>query len=84
MKFGDLFSPFLTKLELKAKASICSAIKIFSPSYSRKLSVISYPFHKETFLVIEIFNFKIESLIFQNSHLNRTYSISDIKLPFYK
>ena len=33
-------------------------------------------------IVIETINFTIESLAFQNRHLNSTHSISDIKLPW--
>ena len=44
--------------------------------------MIKGPSYKETPLVIEIINFKIESLAFQNRQLNRAHSISDIKRPW--
>lgn len=39
-------------------------------------------YHKRTPLVTKEINVTIESLVFQNKHLNGAYFISDIKLPW--
>ena len=41
-------------------------------------------YHKEKPLVIETKGFTIESLVFQNSHLNNSHSISDINILVYR
>ena len=61
-------------LGVQAKASICTTTKENLPLYLLGLS------HKETPLVIEIINFAIKSLVFQNRFLNGACFILDIKL----
>ena len=84
-KFGDKFLIFLTKLMLQVKVGICSAVKEHLLLYCLKFSpfvVVVVIYHKETPLRIETINLTIESLSFQNRHLNGDHSISDIKLPW--
>ena len=83
LKFGNKFLTSLTKSLLETKASICSTVKE---------NLLLCPCHNLTYFcnkacvtkklrLLEIINFRIEPLPFQNMHLNGAHSISDISLP---
>ena len=94
LKLGDKFVTSLTNLQFEAKASICSTIKenLYIDVSCRHLLLMSLSdifvakqslYHKEKPLVIETMDFRIESLVFQNNHLNSAHCISDINILVY-
>ena len=88
LKFGEIFFTSITMLGIELKAGISSAIKESISLYCHKFSGfvitanstwgLSY---KETWLLTDILNFVVETLVFQNRSLNSVYFILDIEIP---
>ena len=90
LKLGDKFLTSLTKLVFQVKSSICSTIignlLLYCLKFSAFIVVVknlAYFYNKACITIrnTACINFTIESLAFQNMHLNSAHSISDINLP---
>ena len=93
LKFGGKFSTSITKLMLRARDNICSTINEnvllychkFPPSVvvimSTHIFITRSVSQRHTACNRNHYNFAIESLAFQNTHLHGVHSISDVTLP---